>query len=46
MSFGLGILFFCLGSIAIGLCILAIPGRGVAAAPQGEAGHVHGHGAH
>jgi hypothetical protein len=43
MSFGLGLVLFILGSVAIGVCIWAIPGRAGAAAPPSTD---HGHGGH
>ncbi|HXP31027.1 MAG TPA: hypothetical protein VN832_08050 [Stellaceae bacterium] len=39
MSFGLGLLCYILGSILVGVCLVAIPGPG-----GGEAGPEHGHG--
>lgn len=43
MSFAFGVLLYILGTIAVGICILAIPGPG-GAAPGG--GAPHGHGGH
>lgn len=44
MPFGLGVLFFVLGSVLVAVCLVAIPG------PPGEApgpfGHGHDHGGH
>jgi len=41
LSFGLGVICFVLGSVAIAICIAAIPGR-PGAAPAAPADHGHG----
>jgi hypothetical protein len=45
LSFGLGLVFYILGSAAIGICLWCIPGRGGAAASP-PADHGHGHAGH
>jgi len=40
LSFGIGLVCYVLGTLAVGVCLLAIPGRGGAAPPD------HGHGGH
>ncbi|HXQ52297.1 MAG TPA: hypothetical protein VN802_14470 [Stellaceae bacterium] len=43
MSYGSGLIFYVLGSLAVGFCLWCIPGRGAAAAPpppdRGPGGH-------
>jgi hypothetical protein len=43
MSFGIGVICYIVGSILVGICIVAIPGPGGEAAEE-QGGH--GHGAH
>ena len=43
MSFGVGLVLYIIGSVAIGVCIWCIPGRGGAAPASHDA---HGHGGH
>ena len=44
MNFGVGLILFILGSIAVAVCLFAIPGAGGAAPPPAD--HSHGHGGH
>jgi hypothetical protein len=39
LSFGLGLVFFILGSVLIGVCLWCIPGRGGARPPAPDHGH-------
>ncbi len=43
ISFGLGLVFFVLGTAIVGLCIMAIPSPGNS---ESAAGPSHGHSAH
>jgi hypothetical protein len=43
LSFGLGLVLYLIGSVAIGVCIWCIPGRGGASVPPADA---HDHGGH
>jgi hypothetical protein len=42
LSFGVGLVCYVLGTVAIAVCLLAIPGRGGTAPAPPE----HGHGGH
>jgi hypothetical protein len=42
VSFGVGLICYVLGTVAVAICLLAIPGRGGAVAAPSE----HGHGGH
>lgn len=43
MSFGVGLIVFILGSIAVAVCLFAIPGPGGGTAGEAQD---HGHGGH
>ena len=45
MSFGVGLLCYILGSILVGVCLVAIPGPGGGEAAPGPE-HGQGHGSH